>query len=177
MKWSLFVLAFATLPTMAEIHQCRNADGELYYTDQVCPDEFELEKSEMTESEKRQFFWEKEREKREKEEAKRREWSEKQRQKRLERERILLEEQEARRQERIKKAYEEGEITAFDRVMIAQKKVEVGMTAAGVRFSWGEPDDINRSGIGADQWIYERGGFDRDYVYVDDGKVVNWQTD
>ncbi len=45
MRWSLLLLVLAAFPVMAEIHQCRNAQGELYYTDKQCPDEFELESS------------------------------------------------------------------------------------------------------------------------------------
>jgi hypothetical protein len=57
---------------------------------------------------------------------------------------------------------------------IRGKRVRLGMTKEQVIRSWGKPDDINRSvyrsGV-TEQWVYDRGDYERQYVYFDDGVV------
>lgn len=58
---------------------------------------------------------------------------------------------------------------------IKEKKIFIGMPAAAVRASWGEPDKINTSnynGVVKEQWIY-RG--EKNYVYLENGVVTSWQ--
>ena len=52
---------------------------------------------------------------------------------------------------------------------IRQRKIAVGMTIEMLKLSWGEPDNINRSSQGLDQWVY-----DGQYVYVQNGKITAW---
>lgn len=62
---------------------------------------------------------------------------------------------------------------------IAAKKVFVGMTADDVRRSWGRPDRINRTVTGStvsEQWIYDRGNYKSQYVYVRNGEVTSLQS-
>lgn len=56
---------------------------------------------------------------------------------------------------------------------IANRQVVIGMTSNQLIRSWGNPDYINQSSS-ADQWVYERGGFKRQYVYVTGGIVTGW---
>lgn len=62
---------------------------------------------------------------------------------------------------------------------IATSKIVVGMTAAQARRSWGAPTKINRS-VGSygshEQWVYDRGGFKSQYVYVENGVVTGVQS-
>jgi hypothetical protein len=62
----------------------------------------------------------------------------------------------------------------FERKLISQNKVAIGMSEKALLRSWGKPNKINRSGLGSDQWIYYRGNIERQYVYVDKGFVTNW---
>lgn len=55
-----------------------------------------------------------------------------------------------------------------------QNQVMVGMTEEQVRRAWGAPDKINRSSGGREQWIYRRGEFDSQYVYLEAGRVTGW---
>lgn len=48
-------------------------------------------------------------------------------------------------------------------------KIKVGMPVELVIFSWGEPDHINKSSYGPDQWCYGN-----QYVYIENGKVTAW---
>jgi len=60
---------------------------------------------------------------------------------------------------------------------IANKQVMLGMTAAQVRESWGEPDDINRTMTRwgtHEQWVYGP-GLTATYVCLDDGIVTSLQ--
>lgn len=52
---------------------------------------------------------------------------------------------------------------------IRQRRIAVGMTSEMLKLSWGEPDDINRSSHGPDQWVY-----DGQYVYLQNGKITAW---
>jgi len=52
---------------------------------------------------------------------------------------------------------------------VRQGKIRVGMPKALLLMSWGEPDKINRSSHGPDQWVY---GYQ--YVYVQNGKITAW---
>lgn len=62
---------------------------------------------------------------------------------------------------------------------IARGRVAVGMTAEEARGSWGSPTKINTS-IGSygkhEQWIYDRGNFVSQYVYIENGKVTAIQS-
>lgn len=61
----------------------------------------------------------------------------------------------------------------------ATGKVTRGMTAAQVQSSWGSPSKINKS-IGSyglsEQWIYDRGNFRSQYVYLENGIVTGAQS-
>ena len=60
---------------------------------------------------------------------------------------------------------------------IVNKQVMLGMTAAQVRESWGEPDDINRTMTRwgtHEQWVYGP-GLTATYVCLDDGIVTSLQ--
>lgn len=62
---------------------------------------------------------------------------------------------------------------------IAAGEVFVGMTADDVRRSWGEPEKINRSVSGSsvrEQWIFDRGNYRTQYVYVTNGEVTGIQS-
>ena len=54
-------------------------------------------------------------------------------------------------------------------VTALERKVRVGMPLELLLISWGEPEKINRSSYGPDQYVY--GG---QYVYVEDGKITSW---
>ncbi|WP_159105878.1 DUF4124 domain-containing protein [Ideonella sp. B508-1] len=62
---------------------------------------------------------------------------------------------------------------------IARGAVSIGMTADEVVQSWGRPTKVNRS-IGAggahEQWVYDRGDFRAQYVYLDNGVVTGAQS-
>lgn len=60
--------------------------------------------------------------------------------------------------------------------LIATRKISVGMSKKALLRSWGKPDKINDSSFGSAQWIYDRGNANRQYVYVKDGYVTNWQN-
>ena len=69
-----------------------------------------------------------------------------------------------------------------DTQMVAMlcRRIWRGMTAAQLRFSWGEPTTVNRS-VGSwgthEQWVYRSYyGYSASYVYVEDGKVTSYQT-
>ncbi len=62
---------------------------------------------------------------------------------------------------------------------IAQKKVAIGMNADEVAASWGRPHKVNRTITAAgtrEQWIYDRGGYKTQYVYLDNGVVRTIQS-
>tara|TARA_Y100001970_G_C14167281_1_gene822044 strand:- start:61 stop:948 length:888 start_codon:yes stop_codon:yes gene_type:complete len=54
--------------------------------------------------------------------------------------------------------------------LIKKGKIKIGMDKQQVRLSWGSPDDINRTineyGT-SEQWVYEKYGHERDYLYFD----------
>ena len=59
---------------------------------------------------------------------------------------------------------------------IADKKIIIGMPAAAVRASWGDPDKINtsnHSGRVIEQWVYK---LNNNYVYLENGVVTSWQN-
>lgn len=61
----------------------------------------------------------------------------------------------------------------------ATGKVTRGMTAAQVQSSWGRPTKINRSSgsYGThEQWVYDRGNFRAQYVYLENGIVTSFQS-
>lgn len=62
---------------------------------------------------------------------------------------------------------------------VAEGKIVLGMTAEDARRSWGSPTKINASigGYGKhEQWVYERGRYRTQYVYVENGVVTSMQT-
>lgn len=62
---------------------------------------------------------------------------------------------------------------------IAQGKVFVGMTAAEVRRSWGAPTKVNTTltgGSKSEQWVYDRGNYRSQYVYLENGVVRTIQS-
>lgn len=62
---------------------------------------------------------------------------------------------------------------------VSQGRVMVGMSATQVRRAWGTPTKVNAS-VGSygrhEQWIYDRGGFRSQYVYVQNGVVSGVQS-
>lgn len=62
---------------------------------------------------------------------------------------------------------------------ISQGKVMVGMSATQVRRAWGAPTKINSS-VGSygrhEQWVYDRGGYRAQYIYVQNGVVSSIQS-
>lgn len=62
--------------------------------------------------------------------------------------------------------------------LIRQGRVRMGMTAAQVRLSWGEPDAINRSsgswGV-HEQWVYGT-DIQRQYLYFENGRLTSVQN-
>ena len=56
--------------------------------------------------------------------------------------------------------------------------VSMGMTTEQARYSWGSPNDINRS-VGSwgthAQWVYNCGGFKAQYLYFENGRLTGWQ--
>ncbi len=57
---------------------------------------------------------------------------------------------------------------------VACHKVRVGLTEDQLRASWGRPDEVNRTVVGAsvdDQWVYGS-----NYVYVEGGEVTSYQV-
>ena len=69
-----------------------------------------------------------------------------------------------------------SEYTKRELWLISRGKVSVGMSKKALLRSWGRPDEINDSAFGSAQWIYDRGNANRQYVYVEDGYVTNWQN-
>ena len=61
---------------------------------------------------------------------------------------------------------------------VSSRKVFIGMPKAFVLLSWGIPSDINRTiheSVDSEQWVYRRGQYSSDYVYIRDGKVESLQ--
>jgi hypothetical protein len=62
---------------------------------------------------------------------------------------------------------------------IAQRKVSIGMNSDEVLASWGQPSKINKtvsSSGTAEQWVYNRGGYKSQYVYLENGIVRTIQS-
>lgn len=61
----------------------------------------------------------------------------------------------------------------------ADGKIFIGMTAQEAQNSWGRPTKINQS-LGSygvhEQWVYERGNFRTQYVYLQNGVITNIQS-
>jgi hypothetical protein len=59
--------------------------------------------------------------------------------------------------------------------LVAAGKIVLGMPKEQARFSWGEPDDINRT-VGSwgvhEQWVYSDTGT---YLYFENGILTSWQ--
>ena len=64
-------------------------------------------------------------------------------------------------------------------ISIENGQVALGMKADDVINSWGKPTKINSS-VGSygrhEQWVYDRGNFNSQYVYVDNGVVTSVQS-
>lgn len=62
--------------------------------------------------------------------------------------------------------------TTYDKMKSGQ--IWIGMNKEQCEFSWGSPDDINKS-VGSwgthEQWVYDSGT----YVYFENGKLTSWQ--
>ena len=61
----------------------------------------------------------------------------------------------------------------------AAKVVRIGMSAAEVRTNWGEPNGINTTTTSygtSEQWIYYRGSYRTQYVYLSNGVVSSTQS-
>lgn len=57
--------------------------------------------------------------------------------------------------------------------------VMVGMTREDVIWSWGEPTKINDSFVAGskhEQWVYDRGNFKAQYLYLENGILKSWQN-
>lgn len=71
------------------------------------------------------------------------------------------------------------DVIANYETLISQKKVGVGMTAKMTERAWGKPHRVNttvgRNGR-SEQWIYDRGSYVFDYVYVENGIVKSVQV-
>jgi len=77
------------------------------------------------------------------------------------------------------KAEAEEEWKTRVRLAIRHEKVLLGMSADEVRSSWGNPSRINRdvgAGGAREQWVYERAGRSRQYVYIRDNEVSSIST-
>ncbi len=60
---------------------------------------------------------------------------------------------------------------------IMMHKISIGMSKRHVRLSWGEPDDINRSGYSGmvrEQWVYKRGRHQMQFIHFENGIVTSW---
>ena len=58
---------------------------------------------------------------------------------------------------------------------IYEREIWVGMTSQMARDSWGEPDNINRTGNAngvREQWVYKPGS----YLYFENGVLTAWQN-
>lgn len=61
---------------------------------------------------------------------------------------------------------------------VLAKEVFVGMTAEQVRASWGPPSevhDLTTTATHHEQWVYQRGDIEAQYVYLDNGVVTATQ--
>lgn len=53
--------------------------------------------------------------------------------------------------------------------MVLAQKIQVGMPTKLVVYAWGQPESINRSSSGSEQWVYNGR-----YLYIRNGKVESW---
>ena len=61
----------------------------------------------------------------------------------------------------------------------AAKVVRIGMTSAEVRANWGEPSGVNTTTTSygtSEQWIYRRGSYRTQYVYLSNDVVTSTQS-
>ncbi len=73
---------------------------------------------------------------------------------------------------------EEDKARELDEVA-AQGKVRVGMTAEQCERAWGKPTKINRTRTSRsthEQWVYDRGDSESEYLFVDDGLLRSVHT-
>jgi len=64
-------------------------------------------------------------------------------------------------------------------IYLMERKVAIGMSESDVVASWGQPIDKNctiTAGGRREQWVYGGGGYARQYVYIENGKVVGIQN-
>lgn len=148
MRSLCLLLAVGTLNTAsAEVFQCTDANGNIAFTDQPC--QGNGKKIEINAPESRFDRARREREKKEK----------------------------------MIKAYQweriESEIDLCGNFTLEQiqdaEEVAVGMSEHEVEWIMGYPDTVNRSAYGSDQWVYDSYPHSNEYVYIEDGCVVNWQ--
>ena len=62
---------------------------------------------------------------------------------------------------------------------VANGRVAIGMRSTDVVASWGDPSKINRTitaGGTREQWVYSRGNYKNQYVYVENGVVTAVQS-
>lgn len=65
------------------------------------------------------------------------------------------------------------------RAAIDSRQVYIGMAAADVRASWGDPSSINSTTTAAgtvEQWVYRWENGKQQYVYIDGGRVRSMQA-
>jgi hypothetical protein len=84
-----------------------------------------------------------------------------------------LSEFQKRRYLKIEKGYTDNIIET-----IIGGSVKLDMTREQVIFSWGRPNDINKT-VGSwgvhEQWVYNRGSIQRQYLYFENDKLTSWQ--
>ncbi len=74
------------------------------------------------------------------------------------------------------------ETTPYDSAInaaIAKGKVAIGMTSEQVIRSWGRPTKVNKTITAQsdnEQWVYDRGRFRAQYVYLENGIVRSVQS-
>ncbi len=77
---------------------------------------------------------------------------------------------------RLKKKHPEWNLAACG--TIAQGKIQLGFTKDQVVGAWGRPNDINRT-VGSwgthEQWVYDRGAYNYQFIYFENGIVTSWQ--
>lgn len=66
----------------------------------------------------------------------------------------------------------------FD-VLISRERIARGMSAEQLRRAWGDPDQAKekRDADGPlEQWVYRRGSFQAQYIYLRDGVITSWKS-
>ncbi|WP_372825511.1 hypothetical protein [Polaromonas sp.] len=67
---------------------------------------------------------------------------------------------------------------SFDRKLVMEQKIRIGMSECGVYAAWGTPSDVNRT-VGSwgvhKQFVYGSSGSSRNYIYIQNGRVSSFQ--